>query len=171
MPPDLLSFITFAAAVIQIMFDGYWIIWVDCGCFWWHEFCTQLIFAAMSRFCWVLTLLVVTKAVVLVVFLFLLRHWFTVSSLAGYFSIHCWVLQPILDNLYFSYHLVGLLISTPFYFLCLVLHVLLNHVYRDLLFLQICRICLLFLLYQLSWPACFIHNFLMIVRSLRKGVV
>ena len=113
-PPDLLSLVTFSAAVILLLFDGYRIIWVDSGCLFLDAFCTSLIIPATSRLCLGLTLFVVTKADVLVVLLFLLHRSFIACSLAGYFSIRCWVLQLSRDHSSFAYHLMGLLILTPF---------------------------------------------------------
>ena len=77
------------------------------------------IIAAMSRFCSGLTLCVVTEAVVLVFFLFLLRRSFAAYYIAGYFSIGCWVSQLSHDHSSFPYHLMGFLMSTPFLYLFL----------------------------------------------------
>ena len=114
LPPELLSLVTFSAAVIRLPFDWYQIIWVYCGCLCWGECCTPLIIAETSRLCEGLALFVATEAVVLVVFFFLLRHSFTACSLAGSFSIICWILQLSRDHSSFPYHMVGSLMSTPF---------------------------------------------------------
>ena len=114
LPPDLLSFVTSAADVIQFTFDGYRIIWVYCSCLCQDALCTPLIIAATSRFCSVLTLFVVNEAVLLVVFLFLLHRSFTVCYLYVSFSIRCWVLQVSHNHSSFPYHLLGLLMSTLF---------------------------------------------------------
>ena len=84
---DLSLLVTFSESVIQLQFDGYWIILVDCGFLCWDKFCTSLIITSTSRFCPGLNLFVVTESVLLVVFLFLLHRSFTACSLAGYFSI------------------------------------------------------------------------------------
>ena len=81
--------VTFAATVTQLPFYGCRIIWVDFGCFCWDGFCMPLIIAAVIRFCLGLNLLVVTKAVVLVVFLLLICSSFTACFLAGSISIRC----------------------------------------------------------------------------------
>ena len=59
------------------------------------------------------TLFVVTEAVVLVVFLFLLLRSFTTCYIAGSFSIRCWLLQLSHDHYSFPYHLLGSFMSTP----------------------------------------------------------
>ena len=112
--PELSSLIIFSAAAIWLTFDGYRIIWVDCGCFCRDIFCTPLIIASTSRFCSGLTLLVMTELDVLLVYLFLVSRSFTACSLAGSFSIRRWLSQMSRDHYYFPYHLMGSLMSTPF---------------------------------------------------------
>ena len=101
-------------AVNQLPFDRYWIIWNDCVCLFQYAFCTPLIIVAMSWFCSGLTFFVVNEAVLLVILLFFLRSSFTACSPDGSFSICCRVLQLSRNYSYLPYHLVGLLMSTPF---------------------------------------------------------
>ena len=72
---------------------------------------------ATSWFCLGLTLLFVTEAFVLVVFLFLLCRSFNACSIAVLFNIRCWVLQLIRYHYYFLYQRVVSLMSTPFWIL------------------------------------------------------
>ena len=137
--------------------------------------CTPLIILATSRFCLGLTYFVVTEAVVLVVFLFLLRRLFTPCSLAGSVSIRCWVSQLSLIHYSFPYHLVGSLMLTPFPLWILFSLSLSPRPPRPplhgILFLKIIHICLLFLLSQLSLPAVYVHTFLIMAGFLGKFVI
>ena len=175
LPPKLLSLVMFDAVVIRLQFDGYRIIWVDCGCSWWDAFCTPLIIASMSRLYLGLTSLVVTEAVVLVVFLFLLRRSFIACSLAG-FSVYIveyrrWFATILLSHITLWDCLCQQHFNFDFNLLCLVIRGLLDHPYRGLICLQISRLCLLLLLYQLSWPAISVHTFLMMAGLLGKGMI
>ena len=110
---ELLPFPRFAAAVDWLPFVEYWVR-VD---FWFSlrdKFWTPLMIAAMCRFCSELYFLVVTEAVELMVLLFLLCHSFTGCALSGSSSIRCWVSHMSHNHYSLSYHLVVLLVSTPF---------------------------------------------------------
>ena len=113
LPPELLLLLWFSAAVDRLPFFGYRIC-VNCRCCLWDTFCTPFIISETSRFCLGLSLLVVTEAVALVLFLFLLRFSVTTCALSGSFIIRFWVLQMSHNHSSFPYHLVGLLISKPF---------------------------------------------------------
>ena len=176
LPPVLLWLVPFATSVIWLPFDEYRIIWVVCGCFSSLGFIfTPLITAATSRFCSELNVLVANEAIVLMVLPFLLSRSFSACSIAGYFTIRCWLSQLSCDHFSFPYHLMRLLMPTPFhfdlYFLCLVLRGLIDHPYHGLFCIQILHICLLFILSQPSWPHVSIYNFLMISGFLGKAVI
>ena len=114
LPLELLLLVTFAATVIRMPFYGYRIILVNCSCLCWDAFFTPIIIAETSRLCSEINAFVVTEAVLLVVLLFCIRSSFNACYIYGSSSKHCWVLQLICDHYSFPYHLVGMLMSTPF---------------------------------------------------------
>ena len=143
--------------------------------FFWDVFCTPLIITATIWLCSELTLLVLTEAVVFVVFFFLLLCSFNNCSLSGYYIIRCWLSKMSCDHYYIPHHLVISLMSILFLlfyqFVRLVLHGIIKQPYRGLLCLQIGRLCPLFLLSQISWPSVSVHTFLMMAGSPRKVMV
>ena len=123
--------------VIRLPFDGYQIIWVDCGCLCQDVFCTPLKIAATSRFCFGLTSFVVTEAFVLVVLLLLICHSFTAYSLDGYLvyvvEYFRWVVTILLYHTTWWDRLCQPHFHFDLYLICLVLHGLLEHPYRGLI--------------------------------------
>ena len=88
--------------------------------------------------------------------------------IVGYCS---WVVTIILSHTTCWDHLCQPHFTLVSIFLCLVLCGLLYHPYRDLLCLQMVRLCLLLLLFQLGWPTVSVHTFLTMDGFMGKGVI
>ena len=171
----LLLLVTFSTTVIWLPFDGYQIIWVYWGCLGRDAFCTPLIVAETSWFYLGITLCVVTEAVVLVVYFscyaVYLPHIFYLDISVYAVEYPSWVATIILSHTTWWDCLCQSHFNFDLYFLFLVLHGLLYYPYRDLLCLQIGRLCLLLLLYQLIWPAVSVHTFLLMAGFLGNSVI